>query len=75
MTDHKGHRQKAVVALSAPVNDGTVRRRAISIARARELLGDDGVEFSDDDVEACCQHAQLMAQELIDHCLKKHHRT
>lgn len=38
----------------------------ISIARCRQLLGDDGRGMSDEDVEASRQHAQAMAHALLD---------
>ena len=39
---------------------------AISIARCRELLGDEALDLSDEDIEAIRQHAQAMAHALID---------
>lgn len=38
----------------------------ISIARCRELLGDDGRVMSDEDVVAIRQHALAMVHALID---------
>jgi hypothetical protein len=38
----------------------------ISIARCRELLGDDGRGMTDADIEAIRHHAQAMAHVLID---------
>jgi hypothetical protein len=39
---------------------------AISIARCRELLGDEALGTSDDDVDAIRQHAHAMAHVLIE---------
>ena len=39
---------------------------AISIARCRELLGDEALALSDDDVDAVRRHAHAMAHLLIE---------
>jgi hypothetical protein len=38
----------------------------VSIARYRELLGDEGRDLSDEDIEAIRNHARAMAHALID---------
>ena len=43
----------------------------MSVAMARELLGDDGAGLSDNEIEMVLRHAQKMAHELIDTYLKK----
>ena len=42
----------------------------ISIARCRELLGDEANALTDDDVTDVARHAQAMAQILIDLALQ-----
>lgn len=39
---------------------------AIPIARCRELLGDEALDLSDEDVEAIRRHAHAMAHLLIE---------
>ena len=46
----------------------------LSIAKARELLGEECAGRSDDEVKLILSHAQAMAQELIDIYLKKNRR-
>ncbi|MFN2447900.1 MAG: hypothetical protein ABR606_20230 [Vicinamibacterales bacterium] len=41
-------------------------REPISIARCRELLGDEALEWSDEDVDAIRQHAHAMAHVLVE---------
>jgi hypothetical protein len=42
----------------------------ISIARCRELLGDEAVDLSDEEVDRIRQHADAMAHMLIELFLK-----
>jgi len=37
-----------------------------SLGRCRELLGDEGVELSDEQLDAIRQHAQAMANVLVE---------
>ena len=37
-----------------------------SLARCRELLGDEGAELSDEQLDAIRQHAQAMANVLVE---------
>ena len=46
-------------------------QQVMSVAMARELLGDDGAGLSDNEIEMILRHAQKMAHELIDTYLKK----
>lgn len=39
---------------------------AITITRCRELLGDEAIEWSDEDVDTIRRHAQVMAETLVD---------
>jgi hypothetical protein len=48
---------------------------ATSIAHARKLLGDDGVNLSDAEIEIVLRHVYQMAQELIDAYLKNSCQT
>jgi len=38
----------------------------ISLARCRELLGDESAELSDEQLDAICQHARAMANILVE---------
>jgi hypothetical protein len=38
----------------------------IAITRCRELLGDEALALSDEDIDKIRQHAQAMAHEVID---------
>lgn len=52
-----------------PMDDPNGRKpipHEISIARCRQLLGDDGRGMSDEDIEAIRQHTRAMAHALID---------
>jgi len=52
-----------------PMDDPNEREpipQEISIARCRQLLGDDERGMSDEDIEAIRQHAQAMAHALIN---------
>ena len=42
----------------------------ISIARCRELLGDEAVDLSDEEVDRVRQHAEALARVLIELFLK-----
>ena len=50
--------------------DDTIDREAeseeTSLARCRELLGDEGAELSDEQLDAIRQHAQAMAIVLVE---------
>jgi hypothetical protein len=46
--------------------------RPISIARCRELLGDEADEMTDEQVERVRQHAEMMAMVLIEICEHRH---
>jgi hypothetical protein len=41
-------------------------RPDILIARCRELLGDEAVTLTDQDIELICRHAEMMAHLVID---------
>ena len=41
------------------------RPEAISIARCRELLGDEADTLKDQDIEMMCRHAETMAQIVV----------
>jgi len=43
-----------------------------SLAKCRELLGDEAAELSDEEVEAIRQHAQPMAHVLVEIFLAAH---
>jgi hypothetical protein len=47
-------------------HDADVGCDAISIARCRELLGDEAVGLSDDEIDQIRRHAETMAQVLIE---------
>ena len=47
----------------------------ISIARSRELLGDEALKLSDEDVDVIRRHAHAMAHALIETFLTNHHRA
>ena len=42
------------------------RREPISIARCRELLGDEADTLTDEDIELIRQHAETMAQFVVE---------
>lgn len=48
------------------------RPEAISIARCRELLGDEADALSDDDVARIRQHAETMAIIVVEMFLESH---
>jgi hypothetical protein len=43
-----------------------------SIARCRELLGDEGKRLSDHDVDRVCRHADAMANVIVELFLQQH---
>ncbi len=45
----------------------------VSIERCRELLGDEAVGLSDEQVDQICRHAEMMARVVIDAFLE--HRS
>jgi len=48
------------------VDRGDDRPEPISIARCRELLGDEADTLTDQDIEMICRHAETMAQIVIE---------
>ena len=48
------------------LNPADVRANQISIDRCRELLGDEAVGLSDDEIDQIRRHAETMAQVLIE---------
>jgi hypothetical protein len=48
------------------VEDVDTRPEPISLARCRELLGDEADSMTDDEVERTRQHAETMAMVLIE---------
>ena len=48
------------------VDRGDERPEPISIARCRELLGDEADTLSDQDIELIRQHAETMAQVVVE---------
>lgn len=62
-----------------PRKDDIIDREAeseeMSLARCRELLGDEGAELSDEQLEAIRQHAQAMAVVLAELFLTKHSQS
>jgi len=48
------------------VNRGDDRPEPISIARCRELLGDEGDTLTDQDIELIRRHAESMAQVVVE---------
>jgi hypothetical protein len=42
------------------------RPEPISIARCRELLGDEADALTDQDIELICRHAETMAQVVVE---------
>ncbi len=51
-----------------------VTSEPISIARCRELLGDEAASLSDDDVDRLRQHARAMADIVLDMFLREQGR-
>jgi len=47
------------------VDRGDDRPESISIARCRELLGDEADALADQDIEIMCRHAETMAQVVV----------
>jgi len=47
------------------VDRGDDRPEPISIARCRELLGDEADTLTDRDMEMICRHAETMAQVVV----------
>ena len=47
----------------------------IPIAQCRDLLGDEALELSDEDIEAIRRHAHAMAPALIESFLTNDHRA
>jgi hypothetical protein len=47
------------------VDRGDDRPEPISIARCRELLGDEADTLTDRDIEMICRHAETMAQIVV----------
>ena len=47
------------------VDRGDDRPEPISIARCRELLGDEAATLTDQDMEMICRHAETMAQIVV----------
>ena len=47
------------------VDRGDDRPEPISIARCRELLGDEADALTDQDIAMMCQHAETMAQIVV----------
>ena len=47
------------------VDRGDDRPEPISIARCRELLGDEANTLTDQDIEMMCRHAETMAQVVV----------
>ena len=50
------------------VEQAAPRPEPISIARCRELLGEDAESMSDQDVEEIRQHADTMARIVVEMC-------
>jgi hypothetical protein len=48
------------------VDRGDDRPESISIARCRELLGDEADTLTDQDIEVICRHAETMAQLVVE---------
>jgi hypothetical protein len=48
------------------VDRGDGRREPMSIARCRELLGDEADTLTDQDIELIRQHAETMAQVVVE---------
>jgi len=46
--------------------DREVESEETSLAQCRELLGDEGAELSDEELDAIRQHAQAMANVLVE---------
>lgn len=46
--------------------DREVESEETSLVRCRELLGDEGAELSDEQLDAIRQHAQAMANVLVE---------
>ena len=46
--------------------DREVESEETSLARCRELLGDEGAELSDEQLDTIRQHAQAMADVLVE---------
>ena len=46
--------------------DRVVESEETSLVRCRELLGDEGAELSDEQLDAIRQHAQAMANVLVE---------
>jgi len=53
-------------------DDDTVRPEPMSIQRCRELLGDDGADLSDSDVDCVLRHADALAHVIVEMYLKRH---
>lgn len=49
-----------------------VTSESISIARCRELLGDEAASLSDEDVDCIRQQARAMADIVVDMFLREH---
>jgi hypothetical protein len=58
----------------APSSDGAACGTDISIARCRELLGQEAESMTDHDVEVLRQHAHAMAWILVE-TYEKHRRS
>ena len=48
------------------VDRGDDRPEPISIARCREMLGDEADRLTDQDIEMICRHAETMAQIVVE---------
>ena len=48
------------------------RREPISIARCRELLGDEADTLTDQDIELIRRHAETMAQVVVEMFVESH---
>jgi hypothetical protein len=48
------------------VDRGDDRLEPISIARCRELLGDEADTLTDQDIEVTCRHAETMARVVVE---------
>ena len=53
------------------VDRGDDRPEPISIARCRELLGDEADTLTDQDIETICRHAETMAQIVVQMCVER----
>jgi hypothetical protein len=65
------HRSPTTTCIMPDPNDDELVPERVTITRCRELLGDEAVELSDEDVDAIRRHVHAMAHTLIDVFLQR----